>query len=179
VTRLTEPDPGLTHVKLVVFDFDGVFTDNAVYVAQDGTESVRCWRGDGIGLDRLRRLGLELAVISTEVNPVVSARCAKLRLPCVQGSADKLAELQVLWERLGLGPDVTCYLGNDVNDAQALDAVAVPAVVADAHPEVVPLARLQTAAAGGHGAVRELCDRIASAIEADRDVRGEDVALAH
>jgi 3-deoxy-D-manno-octulosonate 8-phosphate phosphatase (KDO 8-P phosphatase) len=166
---VTGPDPGLAaelaQVRLVVFDFDGVFTDNTVYVSQDGVESVRCWRGDGIGLDRLRLHGLQMTVVSTEVNPVVSARCAKLRLPCIQGCPDKLLQLQEIWTESGVAPELTCYLGNDVNDATALSAVGVPVVVADAHPHVVPLSRLQTRAAGGHGAVRELCDLIADARE--------------
>lgn len=167
----------LAAIQLVVFDFDGVFTDNTVIVDQDGVESVRCWRGDGLGLERLRRLGLELAVISTEVNPVVSARCAKLRLPVVQGCPDKLSELQLLWERTGIAPEATCYIGNDINDASALGAVGLPAVVADAHPDVVPLALLRTRAEGGRGAVRELCDRIADARVATQ-AEGGDVVLA-
>ena len=64
----------LAAVRLVVFDFDGVFTDNTVYVAEDGTESVRCWRGDGLGLTAVQRLGLQVLILSTEVNPVVTAR---------------------------------------------------------------------------------------------------------
>lgn len=162
----------LASLALVVFDFDGVFTDNTVYVSQDGSEMVRCWRGDGMGLDRLRRHGVEVAVISTEANPVVAARCAKLGLRCVQGVPDKLVEMEVLWNEFGVGPDRTAFLGNDVNDAVVLREVAVPSVVADAHPDVVPLAVLQTFAAGGRGAVRELCDRIADAVEAFGSDRG-------
>lgn len=161
-------DDELAEIRLVVFDFDGVFTDNAVYISEDGRESVRCWRGDGIGLERLRRLGVELGVISTEVNPVVAARCRKLQVRCIQGCLDKLMEMKALWEALEIGPEATCYMGNDVNDAAVLRSVAVPVVVADAHPDVVPHARLRTRAGGGRGAVRELCDRIACAIEKRR-----------
>ena len=89
-------------VRLVVFDFDGVFTDNTVLVASDGTESVRCWRSDGLGLRMLRELGLQLFVLSTETNPVVAVRCAKLELPCRQGCADKAAALAELAAARGL-----------------------------------------------------------------------------
>ena len=82
-------DEGLGQVEFVVFDFDGVFTDNTVYVDQNGVESVRCWRGDGLGLEMLRKRGVELAVVSTETNPVVAARCKKLNLRCVHGVTNK------------------------------------------------------------------------------------------
>ena len=77
----------------VVFDFDGVFTDNRVLVFGDGSEAVSCSRGDGLGLDRLRATGLPLLVLSTERNEVVAARCRKVQLECRQGLADKGAEL--------------------------------------------------------------------------------------
>ena len=67
-------------IRLVAFDFDGVFTDDMVYVLQDGTEAVRCFRGDGIGLQKLVRLGIEAIIISTEANPVVTARADKLKI---------------------------------------------------------------------------------------------------
>ena len=71
----------IRRLKFIAFDFDGVFTDNHVYILEDGQESVRCSRSDGIGLSRLRKLGLEIMIISTEVNQVVQARAAKLKLP--------------------------------------------------------------------------------------------------
>ena len=156
----------LAQIELVVFDFDGVFTDNTVYVSQDGTESVRCWRGDGLGLARLRALGVGTVVLSTEANPVVSARCRKLGVEAVQGCADKRVELLEVLERMTVTPRRTCFLGNDVNDVGCLELVGLPAVVADAHPSVIPLARLVTSEGGGRGAVRELCDLIADAVEA-------------
>jgi YrbI family 3-deoxy-D-manno-octulosonate 8-phosphate phosphatase len=114
--------------------------------------------------------------VSTEVNPVVSARCAKLRIACQQGCPDKLAHLKELWAAYGVTPDETCYLGNDVNDATALAAVGLPVVVADAHPDVTTLARMTTLARGGRGAVRELCDLIADARESTAS-RGQPVVL--
>src|SRR5258706_14480 len=77
-------------VRLVVFDFDGVFTDNTVYVSQDGVESVRCWRSDGLGITRLKQAGVDTAIVSTETNPVVGARGRKLGMRCIQGCEDKL-----------------------------------------------------------------------------------------
>jgi N-acylneuraminate cytidylyltransferase/3-deoxy-D-manno-octulosonate 8-phosphate phosphatase (KDO 8-P phosphatase) len=135
-----------------------VFTDNAVYVFEDGREAVRCTRADGLGLERLAASGVITAIVSTERNPVVSARAKKLRMRCVQDCPDKVAALTSIAAEHGLGLDRAAFVGNDVNDAACLRAVALPIVVADAHPDILPAARYQTRAAGGHGAVREICD---------------------
>lgn len=148
----------LRKIRLVVFDFDGVFTDNTVYTDEKGHESVRCSRFDGIGLARLRALGIDAFVLSTETNPVVSARCRKLKLPCLQGCSDKLPALQKEIRRRKLTPERVAYVGNDINDTDCLRAVGLPIVVADAHPDVLPLARWKTRTPGGMGAVREICD---------------------
>jgi YrbI family 3-deoxy-D-manno-octulosonate 8-phosphate phosphatase len=148
----------LAAVRLVVFDFDGVFTDNTVYVAEDGTESVRCWRGDGLGLTAVQRLGLQVLILSTEVNPVVTARSRKLRVECIQGCEDKRARLEAIVRERGLTLEQVAYVGNDVNDLGCLEAVGLPVVVGDAHPSVLSAARLRTERPGGRGAVREVCD---------------------
>ena len=153
----------MRRIRLVVFDFDGVFTDNTVLVAEDGTESVRCWRGDGLGLRQLEALGLGTLVLSTEENPVVTVRCRKLKIRCIQGVPDKRVALDALLAELGLVPSQAAYVGNDINDAGALEAVALPIVVHDAHPAVLPLARFRTTLPGGYGAVREVCDRFVAA----------------
>lgn len=149
-------------LRLVAFDFDGVFTDNSVYVSQDGTESVRCVRSDGIGLQMLARLGIATIIISTETNPVVTARSRKLAVRCIQGCADKRAALDSVLQELGIGLIETAFVGNDINDLDCLTVVGLPIVVADAHADVVRHAKLRTNTPGGHGAVREVCDLIAS-----------------
>ncbi|MCB2187449.1 MAG: HAD hydrolase family protein [Deltaproteobacteria bacterium] len=163
---ISPPDrEALRAVRLVAFDFDGVFTDNAVYVFEDGREAVRCTRADGLGLARLKRLGVELVVLSTEKNPVVGHRCRKLGLACRQGLDDKLAVLEEILAARGLSLAQAAYLGNDLNDRDCLAAVGVPVLVADAHPAVRRLARLVTTRPGGHGAVREFCDLLAEVLE--------------
>lgn len=145
-------------IRLIAFDFDGVFTDNAVYVFEDGREAVRCVRGDGIGLRKLDRLGIQYVMISTEVNPVVAARCRKLKIRCIQDCEDKLAGLAAVMAELKLDFDQIAFVGNDVNDESCLARVALPIVVQDAHRDVAKYARHVTAARGGYGAVREICD---------------------
>ena len=153
----------LATVRLAVFDFDGVFTDNRVTVDQDGRESVTCTRADGLGLEALRREGVEAMVLSTEKNPVVARRCEKLKLPCVHGVADKWKALEEILRERGVEAARVLYLGNDVNDAGCLERVGVPVCVADSHPAVLPVARFITRRRGGDGAVREVCDLIVEA----------------
>ncbi len=145
-------------VRLVAFDFDGVFTDNMVYVMQDGTEAVRCNRSDGIGLQKLARLGIKTVIISTESNPVVSTRASKLKIRCLQDCQDKQATLKDIAQELGISMDEVAFIGNDVNDLTCLTIVGLPIVVNDAHPEVISSATYRTNARGGFGAVREICD---------------------
>ncbi len=155
-------------IRLIAFDFDGVFTDNKVYVLQDGSEAVRCFRGDGIGLDKLKRLGVQTVILSTEANPVVEARSRKLGVRCLQGCQDKRAALAGVVQELGLSLDQVAFVGNDVNDETCLQVVGLPIVVRDAHPDVVALASYRTEIAGGHGAVREICDLFERVIEEAR-----------
>ena len=148
----------IRRIRLVAFDFDGVFTDNMVYVFEDGSEAVRCTRSDGIGLQKLKRAGIETVIISTETNPVVSARARKLNIRCVQNCQDKRAVLQEIASELKIALDQVAFVGNDINDQACLECVALPIVVQDGHRDVLATARYQTKRPGGHGAVREICD---------------------
>lgn len=150
----------LAGIRLVAFDFDGVFTDNTVYVTQEGVESVRCWRSDGIGISRLRGTGVHVLILSTEVNPVVAVRANKLKAPCKQGIEDKAAAILETCREQGIDPAQAAFVGNDINDVPAFKAVGLPIAVADAYPEIFPHVLYRTAKFGGHGAVREVCDLI-------------------
>jgi YrbI family 3-deoxy-D-manno-octulosonate 8-phosphate phosphatase len=150
----------LGDVRLVVFDFDGVFSDNRVWTNEHGEESVACYRGDSAGLRRLDEVGVDYFVITQETNDAVPARARKIRIECIRGVDDKLPVLRTELERRGVALAETAYLGNDVNDAECLAAVGLPVVPADAWHEVVPLAKLVLTRAGGYGCVRELCDAI-------------------
>jgi 3-deoxy-D-manno-octulosonate 8-phosphate phosphatase (KDO 8-P phosphatase) len=156
--KLHSIDEIIRRIRLVAFDFDGVFTNNMVYVFEDGREAVRCFRSDGIGLHKLKKLGIETVIISTEANPVVSARAHKLKIRCIQDCQDKRAALEDIAHDQGIGLGEVAFVGNDVNDLPCLECVALPIVVQDAHPDVVSAARYQTKNPGGHGAVREVCD---------------------
>ncbi len=156
----------LASIRLVAFDFDGVFTDNTVWVTQDGVESVRCWRSDGLGLARLSQVGVRAFIVSTEANPVVSARAKKLLLPCKQAVADKAIAILEICSELNIPPELTMFVGNDINDISAFKVVGFPVAVADAYPETAPHVMFHTSKAGGLGAVREVCDLIVDACQA-------------
>ena len=147
-------------VRFAVFDFDGVFTDNRVWVNEAGEEMLAFSRSDGIGLRRLDEVGVQYLIVSAEPNPIVGARAVKLNADCVQGIDDKLAVLFDHTEQLGVALAQTAYVGNDVNDADCLRAVGCPVVPADAWPEVKPLARWVLSRPGGAGCVREFCDGV-------------------
>jgi YrbI family 3-deoxy-D-manno-octulosonate 8-phosphate phosphatase len=157
---LNELQPLLARIRLAVFDFDGVFTDNHVWVNERGEESVRCCRADGFGLARLREVGVEAVILSTERVAIAAARAEKLEVPCRHGLGDKLGALREEAEQHGVPLEDTAYVGNDINDAACLAAVGLPVVPADAWPEVAGLARWTLGRRGGEGCVREFCDAV-------------------
>ena len=159
-TLRSAPAEELRAIRYVAFDFDGVFTDDAVYVTQEGIEMVRCFRGDGLGLRKLDGVGVGYAVLSTESNPVVSVRAAKLRIRCLQNLPDKRATLESLAAEVGIPLREFAYVGNDINDLLCFTGVGLPIAVANAHPDVLGCVRYRTETPGGLGAVREVCDNL-------------------
>ena len=153
----------LAEIRLVVFDFDGVFSDNRVWTNDRGEESVACFRGDSAGLRRLDEVGVEYFILTSETNDAVPARARKIRIDCIRGIEDKLPVLHTELDRRGYSLAETAYVGNDINDAECLAAVGLAAVPADAWAEVVSLAGIVLTRAGGQGCVREFCDSIWSA----------------
>jgi 3-deoxy-D-manno-octulosonate 8-phosphate phosphatase (KDO 8-P phosphatase) len=153
-------EQALRELRLAVFDFDGVFTDNAVWVDGSGVESVRCSRADGFGLRRLEQAGVDALILSKEPAPVVGARARKLQIECIQGVGEKLPVLREIVAAREIALEQTAYVGNDVNDAECLSAVGLPVVPADAWPEVRGLARWVLTRNGGEGCVREFCDAV-------------------
>lgn len=147
-------------IRIIVFDFDGVFTDNRVIVTDSGSEAVICDRSDGLGISRAKKAGIETIVISTEVNPVVGLRCKKLKIDCIQACNDKVKALEKKIKEQGYSFEETAFLGNDINDLSCLQKVGLPACVADAYPEVKKVCLYVTKRSGGRGAVREFCDFI-------------------
>ncbi|MCS3844472.1 acylneuraminate cytidylyltransferase [Microbacterium sp. AK031] len=155
--------PESIDVKAVVTDFDGVHTDDTALVDAEGREQVRVSREDGMGVARLRRAGIPMLILSTEVNQVVRARADKLRVAVRHGIDDKEEALSAWAVENGIALADIAYLGNDVNDLPAMRIVGWPVAVANAHPEVRAAARVVLDKSGGQGAVRELIERVLTA----------------
>jgi 3-deoxy-D-manno-octulosonate 8-phosphate phosphatase (KDO 8-P phosphatase) len=149
--------------ELIVFDFDGVFTDNALILSEKGEESVRCSRADGLGINMLKRhiknnkIQSKLLVLSTEINPVVSKRCEKLGLDYVQGIDNKKQHLVEYFSQNSQGVatpwEKILYFGNDLNDLQIMELSPSFAPV-DAHPRIKSIATKVFNERGGEGFVR-------------------------
>ena len=151
-----------SNIKLLALDFDGVLTNNKVIVDENGKESVICNRSDGLGIDLLRKKGIEIIVISKESNKVVNARCEKLKILCITGIDEKLSILKKEIEKRNLSPDEVCFIGNDVNDIECIKYVGLGVAVNNAYQEVKNIADYVTQNNGGDGAVREVIDKILS-----------------
>jgi YrbI family 3-deoxy-D-manno-octulosonate 8-phosphate phosphatase len=147
-------------IKLLVLDFDGVMTDNKVYLDENGKETVACSRGDGYGVEIARKKGIEVLVISKERNKVVKSRCDKLKISCIQSIDYKLQVLQNEMTKRDLKREQVCYVGNDMNDAECMDFAGIGVAVSDSFDGVLEYADYVTEAPGGNGAVREVCDKI-------------------
>lgn len=156
--------PSLNSIHTIIFDFDGVFTDNKVYVSQDGTESVCCDRRDGLAIDFLRKfkqagkLKADIFILSTETNPIVETRAKKLKLPCFSGVKGKLSFIEAYFDKNKkeeINPfQGLIYLGNDLNDLQAIQKAGCSIVPSDAHPMIQSVATYVLEQAGGQSFVR-------------------------
>lgn len=153
------PHKGLGEdIAALVTDFDGVHTDDRVVVDQTGREAVLCSRSDGMGVERLRKAGMLVLILSKETNSVVARRAEKLGVPVIHGENDKLATLRKWAKEQALELDQICFVGNDVNDVACMEAVGLSVAPSDARPEALGVADVILRAAGGNGAVREICE---------------------
>ncbi len=143
-------------IDLIVYDFDGVMTDNRVIIFQDGTEAVIVNRADGLGVDRFRSFGIPQLILSTETNPVVKARATKLCIEVIASCKDKKNALENYCAQKGYDLNRVIYVGNDLNDLEVMRIVGFPVAPADAHPKIKKIAKLLTEAKGGEGVVKEL-----------------------
>jgi len=151
-------------IDLIIYDFDGVMTDNRALVLQDGTEAVVVNRSDGLGVDYLRKESIPQMILSTESNPVVQVRAKKLKIDVIQNCTNKKETLRKICREKGYNLSKIVFLGNDLNDLEAMKFVGYPIAPADAHPEIIDIAVLVTKAKGGEGVVRELADIIIKAM---------------
>jgi len=155
----------LQKIEAVVTDFDGVHTDDSVYVDEHGNESVRCSRSDGMGITALTEAGFKLLILSKERNPVVSRRGEKLNVEVIQGCDNKLEALKKWLAVHSLTSQQCIYVGNDINDLECLQYVGISVSPVDAHESVSHAVAWKLSKMGGNGAIREMSDVL---IEAKR-----------
>ena len=153
----------LTGLRAVVFDFDGVMTNNKVIISESGDESVVCDRGDGLGIEILKDADLMMLILSKERNSVVRRRARKLNLEVIHGCDNKITALKKWLDKNSIDASECAYIGNDLNDVECLKFVGLAITPSDAHQSAKHFAHWILLASGGNGAVREFADAISDA----------------
>ena len=148
----------MTSIKLIVYDFDGVMTDNKVYVDQEGNEQVQVNRADGIGVSEIRKFGIFQMFLSTETNHVVAARAKKLDLLCIHVVNNKALALKDYCEDHQISLSEVAYVGNDINDLEVMNIVGYSFCPNDSHESIKKIANYLLKTKGGNGVIRELLD---------------------
>jgi YrbI family 3-deoxy-D-manno-octulosonate 8-phosphate phosphatase len=147
-------------IILVIYDFDGVMTNNKVYIDQNGNEMVQINRADGLGVAEIKKMEIQQIIMSTEVNPVVTQRAIKLKIPCLQGLDNKKDALLDYSKKNDIDLRKVAYVGNDINDKDAMAIVGFTFCPADAHEIIKEISDHVFKRNGGDGVIRELLDLI-------------------
>ena len=147
-------------IDLIVYDFDGVMTDNKVFIDQNGRESVAVNRSDGLAISEIKKKVIEQIILSSEKNPVVRQRAKKLELFCLNGTSKKKVDLEKYLKKNNIDRKNVVFIGNEINDLEVMKIVGLPVVPNDAHPDVKKIARIVTDTCGGQGVIREFLDII-------------------
>lgn len=147
-------------IKMIIYDFDGVMTDNKVLVNEEGVEMVAVHRGDGLAIGMLREKGMTQMIVSTEHNKVVSQRANKLKIPVVQGVNDKAEAVIKICDEKNISLKHIMYIGNDLNDKEVMSIVGVRGCPADAEKEIVEISEWVSKRCGGDGVIRDLLDSL-------------------
>ena len=150
----------LDDIDAFVFDFDGVLTDNLVYLDQNGVESVSCSRADGLAFDVLHKLNKPAFILSTEKSTVVVMRAKKLKIPAIQGVSDKVRAIKELIDENHYNIKNILYVGNDLNDYLAMQFCGYSVCPSDSHPKIKHISDICLSTNGGNGVVRELLEEV-------------------
>jgi 3-deoxy-D-manno-octulosonate 8-phosphate phosphatase (KDO 8-P phosphatase) len=160
-------------IKLVLTDVDGVLTDGGVFYGADGEVMKRFNIRDGMGVERLREVGVDVGFITGEKSESVARRAEKLQVEILHlYCKDKPAVVRQLMQEHGLAPEEIAYIGDDVNDVEAMKLVGLPAAPADALLQARDVAKFVCHRPGGAGAFRELCEFIIDAKKGEERAAG-------
>lgn len=147
-------------IKLIVYDFDGVMTDNKVYINQNGDEMVQVNRSDGLAVGEIKKMGIDQIIISTEINTVVQSRANKLGIKCFNAIDDKKSVLIKYCQKNNINLNDVAFVGNDINDENAMIIAGIKICPADAHDKIIIISDIVLKSKGGDGVIRELMDLI-------------------
>jgi len=145
-----------SNIKLIVYDFDGVFTDNKVLMREDGCESVFVNRADGLAIDLIRNNNIPQLILSTEKNKVIEARAKKLGINFIQGAGRKYSVLKTYCNKKGINIKNVLYVGNDINDLEVMQKVGYPICPEGATDAIKKISLIALTSKGGDGVAREL-----------------------
>ena len=148
--------------KILFTDFDGCLTDDRVWLNQDGEEFVAANRKDGLAVKKLKNLGIQVIIASTETNKVVLARGNKMGVDVLQGLSDKAKSIEQYIEKMNLSWDDVWYIGNDINDIQAIKKAKVSICPSDAVKAVKKEVDIKLKTRGGYGVLSELASLLES-----------------
>lgn len=147
-------------LDLIVLDFDGVLTDNRVYIDNNGTETISCNRSDGLAFDILEKKKKKFIILSSEKNKVVIQRGKKLGIKVYSGIKYKHIKLQKIFKLKKYDKNKCLYIGNDINDFKAMTLCKYKLCPSDSHKEIKKISNLVLKSKGGHGVIRELVEKI-------------------
>jgi YrbI family 3-deoxy-D-manno-octulosonate 8-phosphate phosphatase len=154
-------DEQANKISLILSDVDGVLTDGGIIFDNEGIETKRFHIRDGLGIKVWQRAGLQFGIVTGRSSNVVQIRAQELGIRIVrQGFEEKLPIVRDIISSLALSPDQVCYIGDDLPDIPAMQYVGMPVAVADAAIDVRNAASFISECPGGHGAIREVIERI-------------------
>jgi len=153
-------DISLEDIDVFIFDFDGVLTNNLVYLNFNEEEFVSCSRADGLAFDVLNKLKKTSFILSTEKNQVVEARARKLKVPVWQNATNKVDALKKIVDENEIDLQRVLYVGNDLNDYHAMKICGLTVCPADSHPKIKKISDICLNTNGGNGIVRELLEEV-------------------
>lgn len=145
-------------IQLVIYDFDGVMTDNKALVFQDGSEAVYVNRADGLAISMIKKMHVDQIIVTTETNQIVKSRAEKLGIPIYSGVENKLSCIKKIIEENKISQDNVVYIGNDINDLDAMLFVGYPVAPNDAHESIKNISKIITNKSSGDGVIREVFD---------------------
>ena len=127
-------------IKAIFSDFDGVFTDNNVLIDENGCELVRCCRSDGIGINNLKKVNIYFCIVSSETVPLAKFRAKKLNISCFTSVKNKFDLITSIQKQMNFTKSECAFIGNDVNDLEAFNAVGLRIAVRDSYREILEAA---------------------------------------